>query len=151
MADDVQIPAKPSCLTSMVSGATGFIKGAFAGGSVGAIAGAVVAAAAALVGGTGVGLLAGPAAWGAIVGAVALGTVGSMAGTMTGVVRSREAAQVSGDDVVNVAKVAFSQGVSVGANISQMQEVEGAEQEGSKWRDKVTAERGAPTQGQQLT
>src|SRR5262245_20877852 len=103
MSDD-----KPSFFHSMRSGISGFSKGLFAGGAVGALNGLVVGAILAIFSGPGV-----------ILGSIATGialfaSVGAFSGTVTEVVRSREAHQVSGQDVANVANIAFAQGVQVG-------------------------------------
>lgn len=128
---------KPSFIKSTVSGMTGFVQGTLTGGIIGAAGGAIIAGILAAFTG-GLGAIGGALIGGGVIGALAMGSVGAMAGTMTGVVKSREASQPSAQDVVNVAKVAFSQGVIVGHTMSQNPELV---QEENKWRDKVARER----------
>jgi|GEM_PF-4795429 len=145
-----ELPKRPSFIGSVMSGIGGWIKGALSGGLVGALGGALVGA---IVGGVGLALATGAApltlaagaiavglsaATGAGIGAAALGAVGAVAGTVTGVVRSREAGQPSAEDVVNVAKISFAQGVAVGHNIEHA-----AHTQGNKHTTKVTTDRAA--------
>lgn len=143
----LELPKKPSFAGSVMAGIGGWIKGALSGGIVGAIAGAVVGA---VVGGIGLAIAANPvtlaagalavgatALTGAGIGAAALGSIGSVAGTVTGVVKSREVGQPTAEDVVNVAKISFAQGVAVGHNIEHAAHTQG------KHADKVTSERAA--------
>jgi hypothetical protein len=150
MADEFK---KPSFFRSVMSGIAGYAKGALAGGLVGVIAGGLIgaiagvfipgageaiAAAIGLNTGTAIGgaaALAG-AAGGAGIGGSILASVGSLAGAVTGVVKSREAATPSAQDVVNVAKISFTQGVAVGHQVGQ-------EEASSKWRDRIAQQRGA--------
>ncbi|MFO0388413.1 MAG: hypothetical protein ACK502_01645 [Alphaproteobacteria bacterium] len=162
---------KTSFLDSTTDGMWGFVKGALTGGAIGAIGGAAVAAvvaliapdmigsllasgsvatgevgAAAVAGATAVSLGAGPVATASViggsVGGAILSTVGGFSGMATEVIRGREAAQVSGEDVANVAKISYAQGVMVGHNIAQEQQAEVS----TKFRDKVAQQR---TQAQQ--
>lgn len=145
MVDEIQeLPKKPSFFASVASGIGGFIKGTLAGGFMGVIGGGLIGALAIAVGA----IMGGPltiaavgasALLGATIGASALATVGAAAGTMTSVVRSREAGQPTAEDVVNVAKISFAQGVSVsmmqGAALAQQQP------ETTHNRDKLAAQR----------
>ena len=137
MEFEIETPKKASFLGSVASGITGWAKGLLAGGSVGAIAGTAVAAVVDLFTTGGVTIASALAGMG--LGAVTLGTIGSTAGMMTGVVRSREAAQPSAEDVLNVAKISFTQGIAVGHEIGQAQQIEVAD---TKWRKKIDQERG---------
>ena len=91
------------------SGIGSMFKGSIALGIVGALVGAVMGAIAAPAGG----MLAGAAAV-----AVGLGlegaVVGGFLGAITGVLKSREQHGPDAQDVVNVANMAFAQGVAVG-------------------------------------
>lgn len=162
MADQLpELPKKPSFISSVASGIGGFIKGALSGGIMGALGGALVglaavgiaaiviptapiAAAAGFLGlaaDATVGAVLGSAALtGAAVGGAALATVGAGAGTMTGVIRSREEGQPKAEDIVNVAKISFAQGVAVGHNIEHSAQVQHGH---TKHADKVTNERAA--------
>ncbi len=161
MADEVMdLPKKPSFFSSVASGIGGFVKGALSGGIMGVIGGSLIALAAvgiAAVAGVpmlGVGSVAaflateaattgavvGAAAiTGAAVGGAALATIGAGAGTITGVIKSREEGQPKAEDIVNVAKISFAQGVAVGHNI----EHSAHQQHATKHADKVTTERAA--------
>ena len=102
----------------MMSGINGYAKGFLAGGAVGAFTGLLVGAVIAIV--------AGPAAivGGLMAGMSLFATVGGFSGMATEIVRGREAHQVSGADVTNVAKVALAQGVSVGHQQTMAQAAE---------------------------
>ena len=151
MADEVMdLPKKPSFFSSVASGIGGFVKGALSGGIMGIIGGALVGAAVAAIGfiaAPAVGLttaaiataIGAEAAIGAVLGGAALATIGAAAGTMTGVIKSREEGQPRAEDIVNVAKISFAQGVAVGHNI----EHSAHQQHASKHADKVTTERAA--------
>jgi hypothetical protein len=142
MADLVK---KPSFFGSMMNGITGTVKGTLAGGAVGIITGAAIGAIAGLAtGGLALAAVAGAAVTGAMIGGAALALIGSAAGMVTGVVRHREAAQPSAQDVVSVAKVSFAQGVSVGHNI-------GHEHASTAFRDREAQRRAAAAaQSQQI-
>lgn len=131
MADLVEMKKPTSFMSSVVSGMTGYVKGMLGGGLLGAVGGAllgaVIAGAGLAIAGTSgglvpaLGLIAASAGSWAMGGAAAGAAVGGTAGLVTGVVRSREANQPSAQDIVNVAKISFSQGVQVGAHVEQMQ------------------------------
>jgi hypothetical protein len=127
---------KPSFISSTLSGISGSLKGMLTGGGVGAIMGAVVGGiiGGLATGGAGIGV-------GAIVGAellgITMGAIGALSGTVTAVVASREAAQPTASDMVNVAKIAYAQGVSVG---KQMEQEQSKEAESTKWRDRHAQE-----------
>jgi hypothetical protein len=140
MAED---NAKPSFLRSVMSGIGGYIKGALTGVTVGGLTGAGIGA---LVG-IATGGVGAAAALGAALGASLLGTIGATAGTMTAIVRNREAAQPSADDVVKVAKISFAQGVAVGHNLEQAAGQQAEMAETSKWRDKYAQEQAARAMG----
>ncbi|MBY0407907.1 MAG: hypothetical protein K2Q01_09465 [Rickettsiales bacterium] len=133
MAKQEQPPTlekKPSFFSSVMSGIGGYIKGAITAGLAGGFGGAIIGA---IVGGIGlalggpVTLAAGAAAvgmsalGGAAIGGSILASLGAVAGMVTGVVRSREAKQPSAEDIVNVAKISFAQGVNVGAHVERAQ------------------------------
>jgi hypothetical protein len=109
---------KPTFFQSMMSGIKGWTKGLFAGGAVGAATGLIVGAIIGLLPGV---ALATAAAYGLGYGTLLFASVGATSGAVTEVVRSREAHQVSGQDVTNVAKIAFAQGVSVGQQVTLAQ------------------------------
>jgi len=103
----IGLPKKPSFTKTVTKGITGFFKGGLVGAGVGAVVGGVV------------GIIIPPfgiagAILGAAVGATSIAGIGALAGTVTGVVKSREAGQVNAEDVVNVAKISFAQGVATG-------------------------------------
>lgn len=142
MAD---INEKPSFLSSVVSGAKGWVKGLLAGGVVGVVTGGLVGVVVGVAtGGFGIAAL-GAAGVGAYVGGSILGSIGSLAGTVTEVVRSREAGQPSANDILNVAKVSYAQGIATGHALSQQQQQE-AEQ--TAFRDRIIKERAAAAQSQ---
>ncbi|MDX1975452.1 MAG: hypothetical protein SFT92_07225 [Rickettsiales bacterium] len=111
---------KPSFFESVISGIAGSVKGLLAGGAVGATLGG-------LIGGLLGALTLSPAmiGVGAIAGASLLGStmaaVGGLAGTVTGVVKSRERSGPNEQDIVNLANIAFAQGVSAGQEMQQNQ------------------------------
>ena len=120
--------SKPSFSTSVLSGVGGYIKGAItaaiAGGIGGAIIGAALGGLALATGGAAsiglaFGAIASSAISGSIVGAAILAPLGALAGLVTGVVRSRETASPTAKDIVNVAKISFSQGVHVGSQLEK--------------------------------
>ena len=128
---EVEMKKPASFMSSVMSGMTGYVKGALGGGLIGAVGGALVGA---LVAGVSLlaagasggllpafGILAASAGTFALGGAAAGAALGSTAGMITGVVRSREANQPTAQDIVNVAKISFSQGVQVGAHVEQQQ------------------------------
>lgn len=132
-------PRQPSFLNSVASGIGGFAKGLFAGGALGAIAGALVGLSIGLVtGGVGTAVMAG-----AGYGAALFASVGSWAGMATEVVKSRETAANSAQNVASVANIAFTQGVSVGRNI------EAAEGAGVSFREREEQRRAAQAWQQQ--
>ncbi len=154
---------KPSFFSSVMSGIKGFIKGSLAGGVVGIVAGAAVATVLALIApeaslevlkvsapgalGT-IGTVGTAAVSGAFSGAGLFGLIGGYSGMATEVVKSREAGQVTAQDVVGVAKLSYAQGIGVGHQIAQAQE---AETGSTKFRDKIAKERAqAAQQTQQL-
>ncbi len=125
------IDKKPSFFASTLSGVGGYIKGAITAGIAGGLGGALIGA---VVGGVGLalagasgGLLPALAAVGAAslsgagIGASIMAPLGALAGLITGVVKSRETHQPSANDIVNVAKISFAQGVQVGAHMEQAQ------------------------------
>lgn len=123
-----QIAPRPSFSSSMLSGISGFIKGALSGGLTGIVGGAIVGA---IVGGItlatggaaslaiGAAAVAETAGVGAAIGGMLLAPLGALSGLVTGVVRNREANQPTATDIINVAKVSFSQGVQVGAHVEK--------------------------------
>jgi hypothetical protein len=133
---------KPSFFGSVISGITGYIKGALAGGAVGIATGAVLGA---IVGAIviGTGGMAGAAVVGAMYLGSAFGGIGALAGTVTGVVKSRETGQPSAQDIANVAKASYQQGVSVGMAQAQ-------EQETTIHRDRLDAERASRAVSQRI-
>ena len=138
---------KPSFFASMISGVNGWVKGLIAGGLIGAVMGAAIGAVVALVtgsfeGGIKAAEIGAAALNTAGMSAAFMGSIGSLAGTVTEVVRSREAAMPSGNDIVNVAKISYAQGIATGHAISQQQEAV----EQTKWRDKVSQERAGAVQ-----
>jgi hypothetical protein len=139
MADNE--PKKPSFLSSVMSGIAGSVKGALAGGAVGALMGAVAGAAiAAATGGLALPVIALGALVGAEVVGVTMAAVGALSGTVTGVVTSREAVQPASNDIANVAKVSYSQGVSRGLEIAKEQDGPADGKSATQWRDKATQE-----------
>ena len=132
---------KPSFFKSTKEGIAGFIKGTLAGGLVGIIAGGLVGAIiGAATGGFGLAVTGAGALLGAAYGGAVLGSIGSLAGTMTGVVRSREAGQVSGQDVTNIANIAFAQGLSMGHERA-MASPETSGPESRKFREMIDRQR----------
>lgn len=145
---------RPSFIKSVMSGIVGFVDGVIAGGLIGAVGGAIVGAIYAVVTGdvANAGTIATESA--ALSGTL-MGSVGGVAGAMTGVVKSREAGVPSAQDITNAVNIAFAQGVGVGHNIAQVQQIEETQAlakmrgEENKWRDKIAAERtAAQNQGQ---
>ncbi len=148
---------KKSFLDSTTDGMWGFIKGALTGGVIGALAGAAIAGIAALVF-PGVGEVLGAAITGqaatlskvgvtlvgGLVGASTFGAIGGYSGMATEVIRGRESTQISGQDVANVAKISYAQGMMVGHNIAQEQQAEVT----TKFRDKVAQQRAQTQQAQ---
>lgn len=102
---------KPSFTSSLIAGAVGFAEGLLVLGLVGAIAGGGVGA---ILGATG--LLAGEILGGAMVGAINTGliaaSIGATVGPIVGVIQHRESASVDTQDVINVANIAFAQGMA---------------------------------------
>lgn len=164
-------PQKPSFLKSTFSGMKGWVKGLLAGGAVGVIAGGLIGAVAGLIvpgageaimgalsTSTGVaatattasivsmGAIGGGAAAGAALGGAMLAGVGATAGTLTGVVQSRDQGQVQAEDVVNVAKISYAQGMGMG---QQMGREQAAHEAQTHFRDKIMKERAARGQSQQ--
>jgi hypothetical protein len=130
MADQLELPKKASFFSSVMSGIGGYFKGMLAGGVVGAVGGALVGAVIAGItlatggvatAGIAAALIGGQALTGALIGGSALASIGAIAGAITGVVKSREANQPTAEDVVNVAKISFAQGVAVGHNLEHAQ------------------------------
>lgn len=127
--DQIELKPRPSFASSVMSGIGGFFKGALTGGIagslIGGLVGAVVAGVALVATGGLAGVPAALAAIGASAGAWALGggavgaTLGSGAGMVAGVVKSREENQPSAQDIVNVAKISFSQGAMVGQAVEK--------------------------------
>lgn len=114
--------AKPSFLGSVISGVTGAVKGAIGLGVLAAAAGALI--------GTGLGAFAavgiaggmvGGAIGGTIIGGMIGAALGAPLGTITGIVKSREGDSPEAQDIVNLAKISFAQGVVAGRdkNVSQ--------------------------------
>lgn len=131
MADEF----RPSFLRSTWEGAKGAIKGLIAGGTFGAAVGAAGGAALAAMGFLGAIPVA--AATGAVVLGGVFASVGAFSGTMTGVVRSREAATVPIEDAVKAVQVSLAQGMA----IEQMR----AQAMDGKWQEKIATERKQPT------
>lgn len=122
---------KTSFIKSVLSGITGFVKGAVTGGVVGAVSGAAVGAVVGLLTG-GVGAAGAAALVGLGYGAPIFAWIGGLTGMATGVVHSREP-EVSAQDVVNVANIAFAQGVQVGHEMT-VAHGQQAEAESRRWR-----------------
>jgi len=126
---------KPSFIYSVIKGVGGFVKGALAGGTVGAVGGGLLGTIAMLAEMVfawqpGFVLAFGVIKMGAIIGAAAFGAIGALSGAMTDIVRSRETAQLSAEDVVAVAKISYAQGLANGLN--QQQQID---EQTNKWRD----------------
>jgi hypothetical protein len=143
---------EPSFFQSVKSGIGGFIKGIFAGGTVGAVTGAVIGAAVAGLAAAGAITIAatalGAIGTGALIGAVAFGAIGSFSGMTTEVVKSRQKIHhVSGQDVLNVANIAFAQGITVGHEMTVQNAKEGAKK--SDHFRKMVEERRAAAEQQQ--
>lgn len=132
---------KPSFAFSMLSGVKGWVKGLLAGGLTGLVVGGVVGAAAGLLTG-GVGAIVGGMITGGYTGGSILGSIGALAGMATEVVRSREVSQPSANDIVNVAKVSYAQGIAAGHAIAQDQQAG----QSTQWQDKETQRRAAAAQ-----
>jgi hypothetical protein len=134
--------AKPSFIGSLMAGVTGSVKGAVALGVIGI---AIAAPIGALLGAMGIGAATAGAglALGTAIGVSMIG-VGSSIGAIVGVVKSREAAAPSGEDIVNVAKISFAQGVAVGhdARVPE-QSKQQVISEGRSFQERLMAERGA--------
>lgn len=140
---------KPSFFSTTLSGITGSIKGALTGLAVGAALGAAIGATIAVATvGFGIPALLGGAILGAQYVGIPMGVIGAMSGTMTGVVTSREQGSPTAGDMMNVAKMAYSQGVSVGR---QMEQEQGKGQESTKWRDRYAQEQAAKATDQGQT
>jgi hypothetical protein len=116
-------PAKPSFFSSVASGIKGFFKGIIAGGTVGVLTGGIVGG---IVGALTLNPMSilGGIGLGAAIGGATFASIGAAAGTTTEVVRSREIGQVSGQDVANVANIAFAQGVTVGHDMTMAKAAE---------------------------
>ncbi len=132
---------KPSFYKSVASGIGGWIRGALTGGVAGGLAGAVIGGIVALATGDIAAL-----GMGAAIGGGTLASIGATAGIITGVVKSREAGQPSAEDVVNVAKITFAQGVATGQAMV-MEEAQQQMQAATKFQDRLAAERAAKAQG----
>lgn len=131
---------KTTFLESTLSGIAGSVKGALTGGITGALLGAAIGASIAIfTAGFGLPAIAGGALVGAELLGAAMGAIGALSGTITGVVTSREKYNPTPADITNVAKMAYSQGVSTGRQLEQEQH-QGAGQEGTKWRDRHAEE-----------
>lgn len=148
----IVLPEKPTFFQSMKSGINGYIKGLFAGGAVGAVTGALVGAAVAGLAAAGVITIGattlGAIGIGALVGANIFAGIGALSGMATEVVRSRERGQVSGQDVANVANIAFAQGITVGHELT-VQNEQAAGKKSDHFR-KMVEERRAHTEQQQI-
>ena len=129
---------KPSFFSSTMSGIGGYFKGAIAGALVGAAALAAITGILALTPLATAGAIGIAAAWGAGI----FGSVGAVAGATTGVVKSREVAQVDAQDVVNVANIAFAQGLVTGHEITA-ENPKAAALESKKFRELVDKQRAA--------
>lgn len=128
-----------SFLGSLTDGVKGFAKGLLAGGVAGALIGGVVGATIGLLTG-GVGIVGAMALAGALNGGAILASIAAPAGTVTGVIKGREAAQPSTQDVVNLANMAFAQGVAVGHERA-MENPEKSQQESRQFRDMIEKQR----------
>lgn len=129
---------KPSFFSSVMSGIKGFVKGAFTGGFVGALVGGLIGAGlSAMTGGLAAPMvLLGAIGTGATFGGVVFSSIGSVAGAFTEVIRSREPQQPSAQDIVNIANIAFAQGVAA----SQHYNLD-VDERSTKFRDRLAAER----------
>ncbi len=125
---------KPTFMESTLGGIKGTVKGLIAGGAIGAATGGVA--------GVVLGIFAPPlmpllALGGALIGGATLGSIGSLAGTVTGVVQTRESKRPEAQDVVNIANMAFAQGVDAGQQMAQAR---------GGFVDRIAAERASQTQ-----
>jgi hypothetical protein len=142
---------KPSFMRSMISGIAGYAKGAIAGGLVGALAGAAIGGVIALfspeagieifkaiatagtqvpaLGATAIGAIGGALSGGAV-----LASIGAFTGAITGVVKSREVAQQDLQQVADIAKASFAQGMAMGQELEQQRSK-------TPWQDRIAAER----------
>jgi hypothetical protein len=103
---------KPSLFTDLTNVAAEGSRGLLLGALIGVIGGAIIGAA---MGAIIPGLLIGAAAAsGAMFGAGFIGSYGSLAGAMRGFFKPRQAEAASGQDVVNMANIAFAQGYDSG-------------------------------------
>lgn len=130
---------KPSFFDSTLKGIIGSVSGMLTGAGVGAILGASAGAVIALATGGFPAIGAGAMLGASLVGTT-MAAVGMVSGTVTGVVASREAAQPTAADMMNVAKMAYSQGVSAGRQLEQEQS---KGDETTKWRDRHAQEQAA--------
>lgn len=128
----------PTFLQSVASGIKGFIKGGLAGAAVGIAVGGVVGAAAGLLL-SGLSLVLPAIGLGAYFGGAILGSIGALAGLTTEVVRSRESASPSANDIVNVAKVSYAQGIATGHGLAQEQQAG----QSTQWQDRENQRRAA--------
>lgn len=106
--------AKTSFMGSVIEGAAGAVKGAIGLGLLGAAIGAIVGVALGGFGLMGVPSIIAGLGTGAMTGGIMGANAGSFLGAITGIVKSREANAPEAQDVVNVAKISFAQGVQVG-------------------------------------
>lgn len=142
---DAQFEMKPkaSFVSSTWEGIKGYVKGVVAGGIIGIIGGAIGGAVLGFVtGGFGLEAAIATGLMGGAIGGVSLAGIGGVAGAMTGVVRSREANQPTAEDIVNVAKISFAQGVGVGQHLGHEQ-VRQATKSVTHHQDKIKGERAA--------
>ena len=135
---------KASFFSSLMAGISGFVKGTIALGIVGALVGAT--------GGAIIGAFsaeAGAVAATAIAGAINTGAIGAMLGSTFGpivsILQSREQGAVDGQDVVNVANMAFAQGMQAGRskNVSEPSK-EQVQHAADHFQKQLAAEKSSP-------
>ncbi len=132
------IETRPSFFYSVTRGIRGYLKGAIAGGSLGMAAGIALGAVVGAITGGLAAIATGAILFG-LYGMLSTGAVGAFAGLATEVVKSRETDLPSAGGIVNLANMAFAQGVASA-------EIGGPET--TKFRNKILSERGqtvAPT------
>lgn len=106
--------ARPTFFSSVLSGITGAVKGAIGVGVLGAAAGVIVGVGLGAFAAAGAGTMAAGAVLGAISGGITGVEIGTVLGAITGIVKSRETDPPEAQDIVNLAKISFAQGVSTG-------------------------------------
>ena len=122
---------RPGFFETLISGAVGMAKGAMILGGIGLAVGGLLSLA---LGGAAA-VVSGALGF-AMMGAVA----GGLIGAFTGVAQTREAQASDPQDIINLANISFSQGVSVGRSKELSKErAEELEQSASHFREKIAA------------